>query len=76
MITYDKYYQTPRMWLLGYDEVGSLFPPLSRSLLLALSHPPSLTLISSTNRLNLSLDSKNDLYPLNQPYQTSLPITP
>lgn len=21
MITYDKYYQTPRMWLLGYDEV-------------------------------------------------------
>lgn len=20
-ITYDKYYQTPRMWLLGYDEV-------------------------------------------------------
>jgi len=23
MITYDKYYQTPRMWLLGYDEVSS-----------------------------------------------------
>ena len=22
MITYDKYYQTPRMWLLGYDEHG------------------------------------------------------
>ena len=22
MITYDKYYQTPRIWLLGYDEVG------------------------------------------------------
>ena len=21
MITYDKYYQTPRIWLLGYDEV-------------------------------------------------------
>ena len=20
-ITYDKYYQTPRAWLLGYDEV-------------------------------------------------------
>jgi ubiquitin-like-conjugating enzyme ATG3 len=20
-ITYDKYYQTPRMWLSGYDEV-------------------------------------------------------
>lgn len=20
-ITYDKYYQTPRMWLFGYDEV-------------------------------------------------------
>lgn len=20
-ISYDKYYQTPRMWLLGYDEV-------------------------------------------------------
>ena len=23
MITYDKYYQTPRIWLLGYDEVSS-----------------------------------------------------
>ena len=22
-ITYDKYYQTPRFWLLGYDEVRS-----------------------------------------------------
>jgi hypothetical protein len=21
MITYDKYYQTPAIWLLGYDEV-------------------------------------------------------
>jgi hypothetical protein len=21
-ITYDKYYQTPRMWLFGYDEVN------------------------------------------------------
>lgn len=20
-ITYDKYYQTPRLWLIGYDEV-------------------------------------------------------
>lgn len=24
MITYDKYYQTPRIWLIGYDEVGFL----------------------------------------------------
>ncbi|KAH7108030.1 autophagocytosis associated protein [Auriculariales sp. MPI-PUGE-AT-0066] len=23
MITYDKYYQTPRVWLLGYDEKGT-----------------------------------------------------
>jgi len=23
MITYDKYYQTPRVWLLGYDENGT-----------------------------------------------------
>lgn len=22
-ITYDKYYQTPRLWLFGYDEVGT-----------------------------------------------------
>lgn len=21
-ITYDKYYQTPRLWLFGYNEVG------------------------------------------------------
>jgi len=21
-ITYDKYYQTPRLWLYGYDEVS------------------------------------------------------
>jgi len=27
MITYDKYYQTPRIWLLGYDEVSSDVPP-------------------------------------------------
>ena len=28
MITYDKYYQTPRMWLIGYDEDGlPLQPP-------------------------------------------------
>ena len=24
MITYDKYYQTPRIWLIGYDEVRLL----------------------------------------------------
>lgn len=24
-ITYDKYYQTPRLWLTGYDEVRSFF---------------------------------------------------
>lgn len=27
LITYDKYYQTPRMWLVGYDEHGSLLKP-------------------------------------------------
>ena len=30
MITYDKYYQTPRIWLLGYDEVSSDIPPSFR----------------------------------------------
>jgi hypothetical protein len=25
MITYDKYYQTPRIWLIGYDEVFTNF---------------------------------------------------
>ena len=32
MITYDKYYQTPRIWLLGYDEVRNLLvhPPFRR----------------------------------------------
>ena len=34
MITYDKYYQTPRIWLLGYDEVSSdLLPPTGTTLL-------------------------------------------
>ena len=28
MITYDKYYQTPRIWLLGYDEVRYEICPL------------------------------------------------
>jgi ubiquitin-like-conjugating enzyme ATG3 len=28
-ITYDKYYQTPRMWLLGYDEHKAPLPPQS-----------------------------------------------
>jgi len=27
MITYDKYYQTPRVWLIGYDENGTLLTP-------------------------------------------------
>lgn len=27
LITYDKYYQTPRMWLIGYDESGSPLKP-------------------------------------------------
>jgi len=26
-ITYDKYYQCPRMWLAGYDEAGRPLPP-------------------------------------------------
>ncbi|XP_073309743.1 autophagy-related protein 3-like isoform X2 [Primulina huaijiensis] len=26
-ITYDKYYQTPRVWLTGYDELRMLLPP-------------------------------------------------
>lgn len=27
MITYDKYYQTPRIWLIGYDEARpTVFP--------------------------------------------------
>ncbi len=26
-ITYDKYYQTPRMWLFGYDEVRQPLTP-------------------------------------------------
>jgi ubiquitin-like-conjugating enzyme ATG3 len=26
-ITYDKYYQTPRMWLFGYDELGRPLKP-------------------------------------------------
>jgi len=33
MITYDKYYQTPRIWLLGYDEVSYDIPPPFRSVL-------------------------------------------
>ncbi|KAF9518660.1 hypothetical protein BS47DRAFT_1325195 [Hydnum rufescens UP504] len=28
MITYDKYYQTPRIWLIGFDEAGN---PLTQS---------------------------------------------
>ncbi|KAG5723222.1 Autophagy-related protein 3 [Termitomyces sp. T112] len=27
MITYDKYYQTPRVWLIGYDENGTPLTP-------------------------------------------------
>ena len=26
-ITYDKYYQTPRVWLFGYSELGSPLSP-------------------------------------------------
>ena len=31
-VTYDKYYQTPRLWLFGYDEVG-FFPHLGSCML-------------------------------------------
>lgn len=24
-VTYDKYYQTPRLWLFGYNEVGQVY---------------------------------------------------
>jgi len=27
-ITYDKYYQTPRLWLFGYDEVSQTLQAL------------------------------------------------
>lgn len=27
-ITYDKYYQTPRLWLCGYDEAGQVLDPI------------------------------------------------
>lgn len=27
-ITYDKYYQTPRAWLFGYNQVGLKMVPL------------------------------------------------
>jgi len=41
MITYDKYYQTPRMWLLGYDEVSSSHAPfrLTEEMYLTISNP-------------------------------------
>lgn len=33
-ITYDKYYQTPRLWLSGHDEVKSLFYCTGKTLIL------------------------------------------
>lgn len=36
MITYDKYYQTPRIWLIGYDEVGSSQLIMCRNLIIRL----------------------------------------
>lgn len=48
MITYDKYYQTPRIWLIGYDEVLAplLLPTSLHSLMnraIAEPHPPDAT---------------------------------
>lgn len=43
MITYDKYYQTPKIWLLGYDEV-CLFPPTHLYLYRNSRHSEFLTL--------------------------------
>jgi len=37
MITYDKYYQTPRIWLLGYDEVSYGLPLPTKTMLLTRS---------------------------------------
>jgi len=41
-ITYDKYYQTPRLWLFGYDEV----------ILLGLCYPSNFLLEYSASTLS------------------------
>ena len=44
MITYDKYYQTPRIWLIGYDEVRLVL--LAQSWGLATTIPQNRSLLT------------------------------
>eukprot|EP00835_Amoeboradix_gromovi_P001247 NODE_53_length_26956_cov_0.387348.p13 type:complete len:225 gc:universal NODE_53_length_26956_cov_0.387348:20341-21015(+) len=38
MITYDKYYQTPRVWLIGYDKNGSPMTPATMMTYISSDH--------------------------------------
>ena len=49
-VTYDKYYQTPRFWLIGYDESRQLLKP---ELALGKSYRPSTTNTARDSRASI-----------------------
>jgi ubiquitin-like-conjugating enzyme ATG3 len=56
-ITYDKYYQTPRIWLFGYDENGHPLKPFQIFEDISQDHAKKTVTIESHPHLNISLAS-------------------
>merc|ERR1711939_116818 len=56
-ITYDKYYQTPRFWLLGYDEHKTPLPPVSAFEDVSADHRQKTVTIEPFPHLSLSITS-------------------
>lgn len=54
-ITYDKYYQTPRLWLAGYDEHGTPLPPLRIFEDISREHARKTVTIETNPHLELSM---------------------
>lgn len=54
-ITYDKYYQTPRLWLAGYDEHGTPLAPLRIFEDISREHARKTVTIETNPHLELSM---------------------
>jgi len=53
-MTYDKYYQTPKVWLFGYDENGQPLQPKAVFMDISQDHAKKTVTIDNHPHLNLS----------------------
>lgn len=56
-VTYDKYYQTPRMWMSGYDKDGTQLAPDAVLNLLSQDHAHKTVTIETFPHLSISFAS-------------------